>query len=492
MPEKYVVAVYDYRSKQEYIYKSNRVKQIVGASEIIKNSYEKILAECSEIVFDMTTDFSLEEFKNSASKGTVLYEGGGNIVILFKSKEACIDFNRHFSKWLRCNARGLSPVCGMVETAYGELEKKTFREITRAIFADLDEYKRLAPPIFYHNILPFTQIDRGTSQPIAFKDRGKKVSLSKESMQKLEAFNNMNQEIKTDREDNVSEYAQVFDSLVEEKGEESLIAIIYIDGNGLGQRVKDWISEDMLFEDGVNMQRIFTAEINEAFVEKPLKAIAETVGTVNEKGKSVLEMRQIIGGGDEITIVCNARKALKLLKVYFESLHSSEWKFSACAGVVICHSGAPFSEMYSVAEACCESGKKRIKRLLKEGKEECSNNSYIDAYFCRGAITADLEILRDKQRKELTNMPYCVKGKDEEHSYEEFERIGEMLQKIKRTNVKALRDAAFRSETDFQLELYRIQSNGKGNPDLSKADIPILCDVSDFYEIWFEEVDKDA
>ena len=490
MSEKYVVAVYDYRSKQEYIYKTNRVKQIVGASEIIKSSYKRVLEKRPEIVFDMTADFSLEVFKKSKSKGTVLYEGGGNIVILYKSKEAFISFNRYFSKWLRDNARGLNPICGMAEFDYDELEKKAFREIKKGIEDNLDEHKRLAPTTSYNNVLPLTQNDRSTSQPIVFKDRDLQISLSKESKQKLDAFNSMNQEIKTDREDDVSEYAQVFDSLVEEKGEESLIAVIYIDGNGLGQQVQDLIPKDMLFEEGVKKQREFTVEINEAFVKKPLKAIAETVDVVDEKGKAVLKMRQIIGGGDEITIVCNARKAHKLLKAYFKSLHSSE-KFSACAGVVICHSGAPFSEIYSLAEACCESGKKRIKKLIKEGKKGCRDNSYIDAYFCRSAITADLEILRNKQVKKRTKMPYCVKGNDEKtHSYEEFERIGEMLKKdVKRTNVKALRDAAFRSEADFILELLRIQSNAEGKPKLSETDIPILCDVSDFYDIWFREDD---
>lgn len=512
MSKDYVIAVYDFRSKQEYIYRTDKVKEIIGASEVIKNIYSNVISKYSGIEYvdyNKTKEIpifcleeTLQQFNQLKQKAIVLYEGGGNIVMLFKNEEELIHFNKYFSLYLIKYAPGLTPICG--RACFKDLADEKFFKVREKVFKDLDEYRRIAQPILHANVLPFTQIDRKTSLPVTNKNSSVLNESSGESYTKLKAFRSIT------KEENADKYVQNFDWLIEKKGKESLMAIIYIDGNGMGQLVKNYIDEDIGFEEGVNIQRKLTKKINDAFVNRTIKAIEEEVGRLSENGKQTNDngqeengkyaMRRIIGGGDEITIVCNARSVHKVLEAYFDSLEASSKEevekgekqgFSACAGVAVCHSHAPFADIYAIAEECCENGKKRIKKL----KEEGSNNSYIDAYFCHSAITGDLETLRERVGSNHTNMPYCRTGNDgKEHSYKEgFVRIGKELQKVNRTNVKALRDAAFNSKSDFELELLRVKSNCSKEIDINIDDMPILCDVAEFYDLWFDgEVDKDA
>ena len=41
-----VLALYDCRSKQEYIYRTNRVQEITGSSELLRNIFSDFIEEC--------------------------------------------------------------------------------------------------------------------------------------------------------------------------------------------------------------------------------------------------------------------------------------------------------------------------------------------------------------------------------------------------------------------------------------------------------------
>jgi len=474
MTGNYIAAVYDFRSKQDYIYRTNRVQEIMGASELIAGAYEGALKDYKAIdrrwdrkikLEDYLKDeFKLSDFETSGDQGTVLYEGGGNLVLLFRDKEALLAFNNYFSLWLIDNAPGLTPICGSAEI---DVNGK-FRPEMKKVFDDLSRYKRLAPPLLSDTVLPITQIDRRISQPVVYKDKGTQKSLSAESVAKLKVYR---ARIKPG-ENSEAVLSCNFDDMTPDKGTESLLAILHADGNGMGEHVKAHISKTMLFEEGVNEQRKLTWEINEVLVTSPMKAIVdyltELQQTAPENKKPA--MRRIISSGDDVTIVCNARHALKIAGIYFANIGEG---YSACMGIAIFHAHAPFAAMYDIAEQCCESGKKRMK------KDGVASACYLDAHFCQGAITGGLEQMRKQIGAARTCMPYCINCE-----LGRFKAIGNDLIKIKRSNVKALRDAAFRSQADFEMELMRIKSNCAGL-DIKEKDRAMLCDVCTFYDLWF-------
>jgi len=504
--DNYVVAVYEFRSKQEYIYKTNRVKEIMGASEIITNAFKDIIAaynsehgDCINIDIDPNKDFSVDSFIESDYECVVLYEGGGNLNMLFNNSEIFLSFNKFFSWWLIENAPGLTPLCGHGEFSDTELKTFTFEKVADIVFHNsLGEYKRFATPASEANVLPITQIDRKTTLPITKKESSpKEESLSEESKRKLLKFNTI---VESDDDTNTSKphkdvYAQNFDKIIYKKGIESLIAIIYIDGNAMGKRVQNYIGNDLSFEEAVGRHRKFTKEIDVAFVENPIRAIHKIVGDIKDQDKktTVLAMRRIVGAGDEITIVCNARKALEIVNTYFNCLAETNKKqnqdYSACAGIAVCHSHAPFSDVYEIAEQCCESGKTRIKERIEKG-EKAEDSCYIDAYFCQSAITGTLKELRKRQSICRTRMPYCIEGGDNDRDFNNsFNRVGKSLTGLARAGVMTLRDAAFHSQSLFDLELMRIKAglSDDRNFDVSNEDRDILFDVTTFYDLWFLE-----
>jgi hypothetical protein len=269
-----------------------------------------------------------------------------------------------------------------------------------------------------------------------------------------------------------------------DKGTDSLLAIIYIDGNNMGQKVKNVTDGKNDYTAGINALRNFSKKTNVDFVENPIKAITQKLETLHsnasdEKEKKKYLFRKIISGGDEITIVCNAHTVPEILETYFDKL-TSESDNSACAGVAIFHSHAPFSEVYKIAEQCCEMGKK------KSHLEENSGKNYIDFHYCHSGITNSLEVIRDIQEKNYTSRPY-----EYSESWKDFLRFGKLLVKYsKRSDVKILGEAIVKGESYYKEEMRRIASRDSKNElaELFENEEKIkkmLFDISIVYDLWF-------
>ncbi len=102
----YVLAMYDVRSKQEFIYNGRKIKEIIGASHIITDVFADYLYPAAEIygqehfgdngIYHLSKeqpseDFSVNSFIDRIEKenylGEVVYEGGGNFLVLYKDED---------------------------------------------------------------------------------------------------------------------------------------------------------------------------------------------------------------------------------------------------------------------------------------------------------------------------------------------------------------------------------------------------------------------
>ena len=173
----------------------------------------------------------------------------------------------------------------------------------------------------------------------------------------------------------------------------------------------------------------------------------------------------------------------EILKVYFETLTSGSDN-SACAGVALFHSHAPFADVYRIAEECCESGK-AISHL--EGNE---NKNYIDFHFCHAGITNSLEEIRNAQESGHTARPYEYAS-----TWKDFIRCGEMTAGMKRADIKDLGEAIVKGDSYYAEEIRRIKSrnkNGKFDEIYQKADElkKYLFDISVIFDLWFAGKEK--
>ena len=498
-----VLAIYDFRSKQEYIYRTNHMRQITGASELIAGMYAEFKAmsvQPGETTYgdarggrirSATNNLPLfNGLKPNLAKehiGVEVYEGGGNLLVLYRNRAEYVNANRRFSRHVLEDAYGLRMISACAPWPEGKGDDG-FEEARTLAFCELDRVKRISATEVPTNTLPFTLVDRATFQPISERvGRGDEVrELSREALCKEAAFD---QKLKRDKQANPNGVpwevqGKFIDDLGTEEGKDSLVAVLYFDGNSIGERVKNLLDATPPSE-YVSTMRSFSKKLHESLVGNTVRGIDAAIGLTpkdadagvgeqsdgeNEADTGRLSVRHkgyrvIIDHGDEITVVCNAHAAPFAIDAYFAAIEESEYK--ACCGMAFCHSHDPFSEVYKIAEECCESGKKANRRKQREAMEglagqearaaaAATNASYVDFHFCRSGITGTLDQIREAQEEVFVARPYEVGD-----TYDQFLHVGERLarsKKIQRSDIKELGRAILKGDSWYRLEYERLKA----------------------------------
>ena len=484
--ESMLIAIYDCRSKQEYIYRTNRVQEIVGASELLRDLFKGFFNICD---LNISTDWEnliapddyFGYFRENDLDAEVVYEGGGNLCMIFKDEDTYKKFNRKFSRYALDKAYNVSIIASAAEIKERD-GGYDFVEDRNELYRRNAWNKNTGSYYVPCNILPFTQVDRLTFQPIVKKtgSGSSRRQFTAESLRKQMTYDALLPE-----DNQIIE--KEFDNMVD-KGTESLLAIIYIDGNNMGEKLKNRTHGLTGYAQGITALRDFSKKTNQDFVVTPIQEISKRLTQKYNEAKTKKEkirflFRRIISGGDEITLVCNARAVPLILETYFDTLIASGDN-TACAGVAIFHSHAPFADVYEIAEQCCENAKK------KAHVSPSDQTNYIDFHYCHSGITNSLDVIRERQEGRYTARPYEYSG-----NWQEFIRLGTMIaekkgMKLKRSDVKELSDALNSGESYYKAELKRIQSRQTtddfqkeimGNPDAAK----FLYDISIVYDLWF-------
>lgn len=504
---KYALAMYDVRGKQEYIFKTNKLKEIVGGSCIIRDCFKEYLfpsaeeymrrkakkegmplsddAVCGiynyndsekepEYISEINKgkEFSQKAFERMMQDekcaaryaGEVVYEGGGNFFVLYKDKETCIEINKIFTRKLLKELYTLKVLCTYIELENGLVnfieDRKKLYEKHR--ISEVEE--SVICPV---NTLPFVQVDEVTSLPLTKYNENTRKKVSTEAEAKLAKHLDVYNEKYGEKD---------LDKLVTRKGEESLLAVVYIDGNNMGAKVQNVLGTETSYDQCVKKLRETSEFIQKNYVEDRIKDIDQMLEEKAKKGKKKAGKRLVVFAGDEINLICNARDAYDIAKTYLKGLHQVSWKdstepCSACAGIAIFHSHAPYAQAYKIAEECCESGKTRMKKLEKAREKEGKSKEvcYIDVHYCQKGIGMSLDDIREKEVGGLISKPWLLDMEDEKNTTSkmpeditimEIEKVVEALQMIEsRTNVKDLAIAAKLSEGAFNLEMRRIYAH---------------------------------
>lgn len=504
---KYALAMYDVRGKQEYIFKTNKLKEIVGGSCIIRDCFKEYLFPSAEEYMrrkakkegiplsddevcgiynyndsekepeyiseiNKGKEFSQKAFERMMQDekcaaryaGEVVYEGGGNFFVLYKDKETCIEINKIFTRKLLKELYTLKVLCTYIELENGLVnfieDRKKLHEKHRISEAE----ESVICPV---NTLPFVQVDEVTSLPLTKYNENTRKKVSTEAEAKLAKHLDVYNEKYGEKD---------LDKLVTRKGEESLLAVVYIDGNNMGAKVQNVLGTETSYDQCVKKLRETSEFIQKNYVEDRIKDIDQMLEEKAKKGKKKAGKRLVVFAGDEINLICNARDAYDIAKTYLKGLHQVSWKdstepCSACAGIAIFHSHAPYAQAYKVAEECCESGKTRMKKLEKAREKEGKSKEvcYIDVHYCQKGIGMSLDDIREKEVGGLISKPWLLDMEDEKNTTSkmpeditimEIEKVVEALQMIEsRTNVKDLAVAAKLSEGAFNLEMRRIYAH---------------------------------
>jgi hypothetical protein len=168
------------------------------------------------------------------------------------------------------------------------------------------------------------------------------------------------------------------DELGRTRGDTSLFAVVHVDANDVGEKIRNWLSrclERRLAKTVVlDQYREWSRWIDEEFhrvwrclVERILASIHDgclqgSIPRLNfELRPGKLPLRPVLLGGDDLTFLCDGRVALDLAATALREIASGECphlgKMSACAGVAIVRAHYPFARAYELAEELCSHAK---------------------------------------------------------------------------------------------------------------------------------------
>lgn len=407
------LVIVDTTGIQSFIFGSNRLRENVGASYLVHMATGGWLMEEPDSLLPagkhniIQASRSREDGRKIEEDNSLavelLYAGGGNSVLLFRSGLDALEFGRRLSLRLITEAPGLDAVIVVEPFNWNDNLAQVMQRAMHKLGRKKSERARSQPVLGlgvtaacastgvvanYHEPEPG---DMPTNQRA-------RLSISAEVAAKWD--NNAAAKARLEKEVPVPEgfdYPDDFDSLGRSEGEQSYIGVVHADGNGMGAILERITSLFINESSPKNRQyitelRCFSDDANRVGLEA-LKAVVEKVGEWNRLGmekdqqpsspgamrlppfyptkrqngavKPFISIRPIVFGGDDVTFVCDGRIALQAAKVFLDAFGQKEiYKESAiaCAGVAIVKVHYPFARAYELAESLTKQAKSVYNR----------------------------------------------------------------------------------------------------------------------------------
>lgn len=508
---KKILAQYTIRSKQNYIFRSNRILEIVGASENISKSWDVLFEQADKVFAQEGTlekktlrikdksEFKIAEidraFDSKSLHMVELFRGGGNETVLFDSMDSYVKVNKAFSYYLLKEYPGMIPMAVCCE--YTGDYRKDYNSLMQA--ADREKNRMISGQREF--ILPFSMMDRNTFQPYsrAIQYEGEVVRFTDE------AYSKRRQGLKISNED---PKVKILDNMVTKKGEESLLAVVHADGNNMGVKIAKMLEGNTDYDFCISKMRKFTEDTDKVFSKAGLEAIKkrrdelwDEYGTKSQNNHMFL-YRKIVADGDDVTFVCNARFAMEYVKAYLKSVQeyhekeNSEWLYSSCAGICIFHSHYPFARAYAMAEQACDNAKKRVHSASdKEGAP--MEEGWADFHYIHNGIGGNLESVRERQGTDrCMARPWLIAGEkqSESQNYDELGKLSQLLTAfyVSRSDIKTIGSEYENSPSCGRQELIRIYGHHKGLKEAlgeryqdENNLLKMIYDLSEVYDLWF-------
>ncbi|HMO50102.1 MAG TPA: hypothetical protein PKE26_05215 [Kiritimatiellia bacterium] len=345
-------AYYEYSAKsiQDYIFRTDKLKLMIGASTLVE--------QLADSIRRLPAEWGVEE-----SEFEVLTCAAGGVRILFGKLEDAQALAQWVPLYINAIAPGLEfaqAVVPITDSLAGA-GKQAGQKIQHA---------RQRPPINYPEAGPLIRRARRSGLPLFLHEKNTDEYWSHEEAAKREVTGEAN-DAAWDRMAPAKgplERPFDFDDLV--IGENSYIAIIHADANGLGERIKRLAETGKL--DEPSMWRDFSSAI-QASTEEAARSSAQLVFKASERDKSrrYYPIRPLVCAGDDLTVIMDAVFALGFVREYLRRFEEQsqtrlgalgEEGLTACAGIVFMKAGFPFSSAYHLCEDLCKQAKKQLRR----------------------------------------------------------------------------------------------------------------------------------
>lgn len=380
---------------QGFIFQTNKLKEIAGASELVVR-----------ICVDLFEETFKETGKGTKKEDHTILSAAGNIKYLFYESEnqQMEHVIKHFPKKVMEFAPGVTISQALVEIPQ-ELDKEHIDELERKLRAQRNCAGRpsdvgfLATKRSRRTGLPATTVHERKGEDKNFRDQGthKKITIIEKEQKKEEKGRLANLFF---GENYPHELSLDFEKMAKSRSNNySWLAIIHADGNNMGlmlQNLADEMKEEGKYDRDAfrkfsqNIQKSTEEAAHEAFRRLDKDDIKNEIKTYDDKLEKKngfpynVPFRPIVIGGDDLTIVCRADLALKYTsnflslferktKENFENLGYDSLKngITACAGIAYVKYSFPFHFGYELAEELCSEAKKAAKKINPERTPSC-------------------------------------------------------------------------------------------------------------------------
>lgn len=395
----------DVSKKQEFIYSTNKLKENISRSMIIKLITENF-DEMEYGNYDLTVLNKVVVLSREVRlhQGEFVFSGGGNSVIKFKNKEDATNFIRQYSL--------------EVLKKYPELE-------LYMSLVTMDEIKKDEPlNDTYNNEVKVHRLLELKLNKIKDERKSRLRNLSY-GIEKTQSYKN---KISKELNEIYNGLRELFGEIIFKKlqlksnqdvfsldkyneiSEKKYIGIIALDGNKMGEMVrglKEHKKEGSYFEElsslGKHIEEIYSQSLKEA-----LKEFGDPLIT------------PVVMAGDDLTLICEAKKAIQLAGKIITNIENISFskdklkekyipnKLTAGAGVAIVPTGYPFFEAVQIAEGIQKEAKESVYKIKEDvsekyvAKKDENNHSFLS-----------WQVVKSGKKEDIDYVNYALRGNGE-------------------------------------------------------------------------------
>jgi hypothetical protein len=429
----YVMAA---KSIQKYILSGNKLRLMVGASELVEGLAESFIPDIlQELGWQSPRDYE------------ILSRTAGGIRITFADDKKAA----YLQKIIPLAVDGFAPGLEIVQTVV-----KIDNNLGEALSQSQQKLRVKRNALYPEYPIPNPMVKRvpSTGNPMIVEERDgeplDRVMLAKHSKAE-DARQTLSKKLLSvfpDKKSFVDDFSKIASR------DNSLMAVLHIDGNGMGGYIMRAVEE---LPNNLAEAKKKYSEICANIAECTKQALTETLQEFFSNAGDLIPCRPVVCAGDDVTLILPATGALEfavsLLKKFAKKSNEIlKERLTACAGIVYCKHNYPVVQAYELCESLVKYAKKQLDRQM----------SGIAYWRLTNAIADDFESIIGRELTasgiRLTEMPYIVASNADNNAdkptVDQLLKLRDGINGLPRGSVRKLVTAFYNGE-DFAENLYK-------------------------------------
>ena len=389
------LAVIETESNQSFIFSTNRLREIVGASEMIyRGGVDVVLEACGFPAEKVSRARSADGLRSLLMGGSTVSLGNGiEPLFVASGRSVILGDERGLEKVIsKVTKQVLDEMPGVtVRGAIARVDEWTPTGLDVAMRTAVRRLKTFRSTLPSNDLrfqrIPFVEECRSSGLPASRTDQYAGVDAMKYPVSEpvLAKRKFRKKGWSRLREWMASRLTENMDQLEENlQGRDARwVAVIHADGNGMGQIFADFSKrcKAKTADDYIESYRSFSLAIQDC----TLNAARQALSCVWPDGHDVKGFIPLVLGGDDLTAICDGAHAVPFAFAYLKAferetsnnedirrLLDDDPCLSAAAGIAIVKPHFPFYRAYQLAEALTSSAKQTKYRV----RWKTSNRSY--------------------------------------------------------------------------------------------------------------------